>query len=722
MGESKDLVRKVRELERENERLAERSEDLMLLGLVSELIQGLESEADILESTLKRVSIIKTLPVAACGFVRDEEIQLLHSFDSGVEETSFSKEIHPPDVIFDKLTAGACVSLKEDAATVAGHFWPSAYQFTAILTLPFETRKIRRGLFLFGDTHASYRLPALSLTLQRLVEMVTSRLDNLALLDELKEVNISQDQKVARRTRELTDLNRELLAEIANRKRAEEAEHLCAHIFKNAEWGVAACSIAGRQIMQANPALVKMLGLAEADITGTLLLQLCAEPQRAELERHLLTAEQTGQCSLQTQLKRKDNSTFPALMSVTLIEEEDFPRPFFAVNIQDLSERVFLEDQLLQAQKMESIGRLAGGVAHDFNNFLSGIIGYSDLILLELPPGHAMRKKAEFILDSAQKAAALTRQLLAFSRKQVMRMEPLQLDSIVEHMAGMLSRIIGEDIELVIDTDTPTAAILADKGQLEQILMNLAVNARDAMPDGGQLQIAIDNVKGKTEPAQTEITDSSGSFVELRVSDTGTGMSREVQEKALEPFFTTKRQEEGTGLGLSTVYGIVQQHKAQIDFTSEPGHGTTFRIYFPVTNGSAQIPEAPDRVALPRGNESILLVDDSLLLRRLAADILSPLGYQVSEAASGQEALESLAVTDRAVDLILSDVIMPGLKGSQLVEALRSRQPEISIVLMSGYPKDHESIQQARALVSDYIQKPLTPKELAETVRKVLDA
>lgn len=383
-----------------------------------------------------------------------------------------------------------------------------------------------------------------------------------------------------------------------------------------------------------------------------------------------------------------------------------------------------LYSQLLQAQKMEAVGRLAGGVAHDFNNILTSILGYSQIIKMKLPDDHPLKEKAENIYTSGLKAAALTRQLLTFSRKQAMEMRVVNLNLIIKDMGKMLKRLIGEDIEIDLKVDGPVGNISGDPGQLEQILMNLAVNARDAMPCGGLLTVETGEKYLDEEYARYHEDIEPGLHILLRVSDNGEGIAPEVKEKIFEPFFTTKAEGKGTGLGLSTVFGIVKQHHGHIEVKSAIGCGTTFTIYLPVVEGKADKTSQPieKKEFMPRGSETILIVDDDSSVRRLIIDTLEPLGYHLLEAGCGTEALELAKSFSSKINLILTDVIMPGMNGIELIKILKPMRPEIRVVFMSGYTDIDIAPEGGWKPGMTFIRKPLTPTWLAKKLREELDA
>jgi signal transduction histidine kinase len=387
----------------------------------------------------------------------------------------------------------------------------------------------------------------------------------------------------------------------------------------------------------------------------------------------------------------------------------------------ETTDRRVLEDQLRQAQKMEAVGQLAGGVAHDFNNVLTVISSYASMLLDSFASDDERRADVEEIKDAAWRAAQLTRQLLAFSRKQVIAPRILNLNDVVAGTEKMLRRLIGADVELTTTLSPDLHAVRADAGQLEQVLMNLAVNARDAMPDGGRLSIETANVTLSGEYAQRHAGVTPGEYVMLAVSDTGTGMSTDVQAHVFEPFFTTKDATRGTGLGLSTVYGIVKQFGGDVWLYSEPGHGTTFKVYLPPGVGSAQADVAEHVRSRPvTGHETVLVVDDDERVRQVAARVLRANGYVVLEATDGASALTVSLRHGGAIDLILSDVVMPGASGPSLMSQISRARPTTRVVFMSGYTNDEVVRRGIFDGQTAFLQKPFTPPQLLAKVRDVL--
>ncbi len=416
------------------------------------------------------------------------------------------------------------------------------------------------------------------------------------------------------------------------------------------------------------------------------------------------------------ELRRRDGTTLHTIDFVEGVFDGTGELVEIHGSCYDDTVRKALEDQLRQSQKMEAIGRLAGGVAHDFNNLLTVIGGYSELMLALLSPSDPLRASAQEIRDAAERAAGLTRQLLAFSRKQILQPRRVSLNELVANLERMLRRLIGEDIELATELAGDLPSVVADPGQLEQVVANLVVNARDAMPHGGRLTIATSTA---APPWSTE----PGECVALTVADTGCGMDEQTRSHIFEPFFTTKPAGHGTGLGLATVYGIVQQSRGSIEVQTEPGCGTTFHIYIPASAATAE-PAQARSAAEPkrRGAETILLVEDEDSVRKLAATALRQYGYKVLEARGGGEALLIAESHGGPISLVVSDVVMPQMNGRELVERVQSTRPETKVLYMSGYTEDdvlRRGVSEERAA---FLAKPFGPDDLARKVREVLDS
>jgi CheY-like chemotaxis protein len=372
---------------------------------------------------------------------------------------------------------------------------------------------------------------------------------------------------------------------------------------------------------------------------------------------------------------------------------------------------------------MEAVGRLAGGVAHDFNNLMTVVNGYGDILLNNLRPDDPHREMVAEMRKAGERAAALTRQLLAFGRKQVLAPRVLDLDEVVSEMGKLLLRTIGEDIELVLDLQPGLAPVHADPGQMEQVILNLAVNARDAMPQGGRLVIRTANVRLDEDYIRSHPGVSAGPYVLLELRDSGCGISPEAKSHIFEPFFTTKGVGKGTGLGLAVVHGVVSQSGGHIDVDSEPGRGTSFQIYLPSAElGRQPVPSVAEVKVTPRGSETVLLVEDEEAVREVNRRILVRGGYAVLEARDGNEALRVAARHRGPIHLLVTDVVMPGMGGRQLAEQLSALRPEMKVLFVSGYPDDAVVEYGIREGEVHFLHKPFSPSALARKVRDILDA
>jgi len=492
-------------------------------------------------------------------------------------------------------------------------------------------------------------------------------------------------------------------------------------LVTNAPYGICRCDSSGK-LLNVNPALLAMLGYSSAqEIVGTHLGALYEDGQNwFELADHLRAATPFNQ--LTVEWKRNDGTATVLRVSGRAVSDAG-KETTFELFAEDVTERHALEQQLQQSQKMEAVGRLAGGIAHDFNNLLMVISGYSEFLLDRLGPEPELRAPAQEIASAAGRASALTRQLLAFSRKQMLAPKILDLNGVVTENLKMLTRMIGEDIELVMVPATALGAVRADAGQIEQVIMNLAVNARDAMPSGGKLTIETSNVSLDEEHAHVQAPLKPGNYVMLAISDTGAGMDSETQSHIFEPFFTTKGPK-GTGLGLSTVYGIVKQSGGYIWVNSEPGKGTTFKIYLPrvaeAVESRAEVVAASQSAATEPGIETILVVEDEANLRYLARQFLEKQGYRVIEAADGAVALQIAVAHEGIIHLLLTDVIMPGMNGRELAQRISEIRPNTKVLYMSGYTENVIGRNGTLDAGIRLLQKPFTLRDLNARVREVL--
>jgi PAS domain S-box-containing protein len=549
------------------------------------------------------------------------------------------------------------------------------------------------------------------------------------------------EQRVETRTAELARINAELKSEIGERERAKESlresEARYRAIFHATFDGLIIHNDGA--VLDFNPGAAQMFGYRRDELLKMQFLDI-AMPESRDLIRAKIEAG--DERPYEAMGLRKDGSAF----AIELVGKFHLwnGRRVRVTALRDICDRKALELQLRSAQKMEAVGRLAGGVAHDFNNLLMIITGYTDLILEQMPEGDRMREDARMIQGAADRAARLTQQLLAFSRRQVMQPRLVDLSKIVSDMEKMLRRIIGEDIDLstkmygapvrgkkrrimgettdLKSLDAHCGVVRADPGQIEQVILNLVVNARDAMPDGGSLTIETANVELDDAYVKLHIGAKVGRYVMMSISDTGCGMSEQTKAQLFEPFFTTKEQGKGTGLGLSTAYGIVKQSNGYIAVYSEEGVGTTFKIYFPrVEEGEIEPALAETPVTVRRGSETILLVEDEFGVRELVRELLTQAGYEVVDAPNGVEALSIFESTHQKIDLMITDAVMPQMSGRELVDRAKRVRPDLKVLYMSGYTDKaivHDGVLEEGTA---FLGKPFKADTLLLKVRELLD-
>jgi len=514
--------------------------------------------------------------------------------------------------------------------------------------------------------------------------------------------------------------------ERARRRRAEQElrreESRRLSMVENALYGMCRCSAEGR-LLTVNPALAAMLGyekegdLLGIDLGGTVLV----DP--AEWGRLAADCLRSGRLDrVESRWRQRDGKVIRVRLSATVSQApEEGPAALDAI-VEDVTRLRQLEEQYLHSQKMEAVGRLAGGVAHDFNNLLTVIQGYSSLLLGSLEKGGKPWEWMEEVRKASDRASTLTRQLLTFSRKQVVEPRVIDVNHRLRDLTKMLQRLVGETVRFDVALAPDAGCVRADPGQFDQVLANLVVNSRDAMPEGGTLRLETGRLDDPVECAAATGGRVKGPCVRISVADTGVGMDSETRSRIFEPFFTTKKEGSGTGLGLATVYAIVERCAGHVGVESEPGRGTTFRVFLPATEEAAEAPAAPNGQARPGGRETVLLAEDDGAVRDLVAQELREAGYTVLPTASGDEALALSGRHAGTIHAVLSDVAMPGISGRVLVDRLRAERPGIRAVLMSGHLRESDARLGGLPPEPLLLQKPFKPGELLRALRRVLDA
>jgi len=492
-------------------------------------------------------------------------------------------------------------------------------------------------------------------------------------------------------------------------------------LIDKAPLGICRSSIEGDRFETLNSTLREMLGgyTPEEALQLKISKQVWADPKDRDRIVEVLRRNLTIK-SFETNFRRRDGSTLPVRISGSLVRSADGSEHFEGY-AEDMTQQSTLEQQVRQVQKLEAVGRLAGGMAHDFNNVLVVIKLSAELALSQITPDNQLSKPLLQISGAADRAASLTRQMLAFGRQQIMQTRILNLNSVVSETSHMLRRVIGEDIQLVTKLPTTVRNSRLDPDQVAQVILNLAVNARDAMPAGGTLHLETADVDLDGTYTKTHASVQPGRYVMLAVSDTGTGIDKSILPRIFDPFFTTKEVGKGTGLGLSIVYGIVKQSGGYIWVYSEPGHGTTFKLYFPVTDEEVEGPILRrSEATLPSAGRTVLVVEDEAIIRSNVCECLRQLGYQVLQAESGELALEVCDERQERVDVVLTDLVMPGMGGHELSTRLAERHPGVKMLFMSGYTEDTAARREILLQGGAFLQKPFSVGDLAHAVQQVL--
>lgn len=834
-----ELEEKISVLRMENDHLAERAEDSLLLGLIAEQISSADGIGPVLDAGLERISVLKDIPFCACCNVKDNRAEIIRSYLSFSAEDINNRVLALPPNMTQDLTAAGLYLTSENGELAGLSLDLKSGRFTprSLICIPFKSRYADPNIFIFADDKSDYRLPGMHDMLRRVIEMIIARIDNISLLNELRALNRQLDIKVEERTHDLLasesrfrqffenepdycymispdgkilDVNKAALEiigyskeeligrpvasiyapeslptvqenlrswettgklvdvemviisksgqrrtvllsadavrddqgairhsisvqrDITERKLAQQklldSENRYRMLFNVMDEGVAineivrneAGEVIDYRILEVNPAFTKNSIYSREQVEGQLatdLYQMSSAYIREWWKKHL---EMLQVIQSEMHFEPLDRwfhiRTTPPIGDRFATFSEDITDQKRAEN-----EKEELQAQLLQAQKMESVGRLAGGVAHDFNNMLSVILGYTELGLETIDPSQKIHDYLREVHKAGEHAADLTRQLLAFARKQTIQPKILDLNQTLANMLSMLQRLLGEDKNLIWSPGKDLWLVQMDPSQVGQILVNLCVNARDAISGVGEIVIATKNVAFDDNDCVHNPEVRPGDYVQLSIGDNGRGIAPEVLANIFEPFFTTKELGKGTGLGLSTVYGIVQQNYGFINVTSEVDQGTTFRIYLKRHSGKKDARKLQTHSReIPVGHGRILLVEDEPALLKLCQSMLQNLGYQVLTAGSPTEAIELAKSETGAIDLLLTDVIMPEMNGSELSRIMRSFNPTLKWLFMSGYTADliaHTNLPEGD---SGFIQKPFTIEELSTMVRAVL--
>jgi two-component system, cell cycle sensor histidine kinase and response regulator CckA len=696
------------------------------LGDFQSSLQNLDEPHAILEEMGSRIK--RLIPFDVIAFYLVDEVTsdfYLGSAQPPDQQDEIKQEV---EFLIDNGTFAW--ALRENRAVLI-----STRDFQRKLVLHAMTTVARtRGMFVGMLPVEESNIPGVSIALLSIILLNSANaLESFELYRMIQNARDQLEIRVKERTIELAQTNEKMQVEIAERRRTEEAlrksEERFRELYHNAPVGYHELDIEGR-ITNVNHTELEMMGYTHDEMLGQTLWTFDVEEETARQQvLALLAGKSPSAQDRERTFRRKDGTIFPVLIEDRLLRNEEGKIVGIRSTIQDITERkqadekmLSLQEQLRQSQKMEAVGRLAGGIAHDFNNLLTVIHGHCEISLLQLQGNNPLREDIVEIKKAGDRAANLTRQLLAFSRRQIMEMKVIDVNFLLRELEKMLRRVMGEDIELVTVLDDHLGKIKMDPGQMEQVVLNLAINARDAMPSGGTFVLETTNVHLDDAYARAHISVEPGHYVMLSVTDTGSGMSPQVKERLFEPFFTTKEKGKGTGLGLSTVYGIMKQSGGNIWVYSEPGHGTTFRIYMPRVDQEADsFPRRDDTVSMLYGNETILLAEDEPSVRGLAARVLRNQGYSVLEAVDGGEALQIASRHKERIDLLLTDVVMPQMGGKELYDQLKPLRPHLKVLFTSGYTENAIVHQGELTPGIAFLQKPFSPIFLTHKVREILD-
>jgi PAS domain S-box-containing protein len=540
-----------------------------------------------------------------------------------------------------------------------------------------------------------------------------------ALRRQFADLESAEQQREKLEADELEIMNEQLQMKMIECKSLTDAFRAT---FEQAAVGVAHVQPDGRYLL-VNQKMCDILGYTREDLLGKTFQEIThpydLTPNLENVRKVL--ADEIKNFSMEKRCIRKNGSLIWVNLTVSLVRDLQGSPVYFISVVEDISEHKKLEEQLFQAQKMEAIGQLAGGIAHDFNNLLTAVIGYGHLLKAEVTKDEQASSYVNQILSASERAAVLTNELLTFSRKQIIRPQPVDLNNTIREVEKLLSRIIGEDIEFTTILSDKDLTITADSTQIEQLLLNLATNARDAMPDGGSIIISTDRVELGMEFIKVYGYGKPGPYALIAFEDTGTGMDERTKERIFEPFFTTKAVGKGTGLGLAMVYGIIKQHEGYINAYSEPGKGTTFKIFLPLIQAKAEDKQPAGVSPVIAGTETILIGEDDLYVRKFIKEMLLKNGYTIFEAVDGEDAVRVFSANQNEINLVILDVIMPKKNGKDVYNEIIKMNPGMKVIFISGYSSD---IIHKRGILEeklDIISKPIMPDELLTKVRKILD-
>ena len=701
------LEHQISVLTEENAQLAERAEDSLLLGLISKNIQNLQDKIEIFSSGLEQISILKGIPFCSCGQLVGCEIKKIVSYTSFSDAKDIGYPISISGQVFADLHSGSVLitNLENLKCTFDG----SGFKPVIAALVPFTTQTIVDGVFIFIDnTTDNDRFTPMLMLLNHAVEMIVSKYDNIFLLNALQAANKQLEQRVKDRTLELSRANRAL----------QESEYKYRQLVENANDAIFV--VQDGKLVFFNEKTLKDLKYDREELVALPFLTFI-HPESRDLVTEYYTKRLEKDTDIPTTYTvtalRKDKSELTVQVSSVLVDWNS--KPGILVFARDISDQRRLEESFHQAQKMEAIGQLASGVAHDFNNMLGGIMGAAEMLGGYLPDDPKAKKFHMMILEAAGRAAGLTKKLLSFSRSSKQISTPVNVHDVINEAIVLLENSLDPRINIQVDLKAPLNTVIGDPSQLQNVFLNLGINGAHAMPGGGTLCITSDNIMLDTSSCNLPTLDiQPGKYLKLEIRDTGIGIAQEYLGRIFEPFFTTKEQGKGTGLGLASAYGVIKQHKGAITVTSQVGRGTTFSLFFPLAD--AESTQQVITTFSQKGSGRILVVDDEEVMRLTAKAILEELGYEVVVARDGQEGLQIYQQENADFDLVLLDMVMPVMNGRDCFEAMRRHNPDVRVVLSSGFSQEEDVREMKEHGLVGLVRKPYRSSTLSQTIHDVL--
>ncbi len=713
------LEQKISILEEVNSQLARRSEDSMLLRLIAVSIQNLQSETEVFKAVLVKTSVLKAIPFGTCGELVGNQLKPLVSYSSFSDDDTHGYPITLGEDFLKKVGTGPVILHKKGSFEC--QFKGKKFTPKTALVIPFRTKTIKRAVFLFIDDGMGDRFSPIVMLLKHVVEMAVAKTDNIYSFSQLNRIKGDLESRIKQRTRDLSRANQILAKEMSRRIAMERAlndsHQTFLTVLNSIDATIYVADLDTHKILFMNKYMIDAYG---KDYTGSKCYTIFRKGQ--------------SPCSMCKKRHLQDKEGNPAGVHIWQGKNPvtgkwyvNYDRDIkwtdgCVVRLQiatDITLLKRMESQLHQSQKFEAIGTLSGGIAHDFNNLLMGIQGHVSLAGVKTDPSHPVIEHVKAIDEYVKSATELTSQLLGFARGGKYEVLPVDINALLDRTAKMFGRT-KKEISIHTKFQNPSSVVEADQKQIEQVLLNLFINAGQAMPGGGELLLetkAIDLDEEYCQPHKIE----PGKYVMISVVDTGTGMDEKTREQIFDPFFTTKEKGRGTGLGLASAYGIIKNHAGLIMVYSDVGKGATFNIYLPITDAPAPVEKPSSQQELMNGQETVLLVDDEEMVVEVGQAMLEKMGYSVLIARSGEEACDMVEETGGSIDIVLLDLIMPGIDGGETFDRIREMYPALPVLLSSGYSVSGQATEILGRGCNGFLQKPFNIYKLSQKIRSILD-